>query len=95
MASKRDAKKLISYLTLEVMDDCFSFILTHPKRDNEDVIDIIGDMDLLQNEMTTRINHIDGKDNPALVKEHFNSMYDTLITSTDEALKQLSEIAKK
>ena len=95
MATKRDAKKLIKYMTLEVIDDCFSFIFKHGDRDNTDVIEIIGDMDALQSDMTLQVNHINGKNNKALVKKHFSSLYDNLITSCDKALKQLSEIAAK
>lgn len=92
MASKRDAKKLIKYLTLEVIDDCFTFISLHQERDNEDVIEIINTVSSLLMDSAAMVNHIDGKTSPKLVKQHFNSLYDNLLSETNESLLALSKI---
>lgn len=94
MASKRDAKKDVQFVVTEVISDCLNFLYMNPEKKAAEVHAIVEEMIELHNELVTRINHIDGKENPKLVKAHFKSLYTQLLGKTDEAFSRLSEIAK-
>lgn len=95
MATKRDVKKDIAFFTEEVVSDSLNFLIVHPERDNTDVLSIIENMEDLYEEMISRVNHIDAKDNKKMVKTYFNSLYEDLLNGIEDAFEQLSEIAKK
>ncbi|MDD4847725.1 MAG: hypothetical protein PHR53_03045 [Bacteroidales bacterium] len=95
MATKRDVKKDIAFFTEEVVSDCLNFLVLHNERDNTDVLSIIENMEDLYEEMISRVNHIDGKNNHKMIKSYFNSLYEDLLDAIEEAFSQLSEIAKK
>lgn len=93
MATKRDAKKDVAFFIEEVVSDCLNFLTIHSNRDNTDILNIIEKMEDLYEEMISRINHIDGKDNKKMVKAYFNAMYEDLLNGVEDAFKQLSDIA--
>lgn len=94
MASKRDAKKDIQFVITEVISDCLNFLYMNPDKKAADVHAIVEEMLELHKELLFRINNIDGKDNPKIIKAHFKSIYADLLGKTDQAFTQLSEIAK-
>ncbi|HBZ67737.1 MAG TPA: hypothetical protein DEO70_12950 [Bacteroidales bacterium] len=94
MASKRDAKKDVQFVITEVISDCLNFLYMNPDKKAADIHGIVEEMLELHNELFYRINHIEGKDNPKLVRAHFKSIYSDLLGKTDEAFSKLSEIAK-
>ena len=94
MASKRDLKKDIDYLTYEVIADCYTFMQLYPGKQDDKVIAIINDTVAMRNDLFARINHPDGKDNPKLVKEHFKKIRQDLLVKIDDAFQKLSKLIK-
>jgi len=94
MASKREAKKDVQFVITEVISDCLNYLYMNPDKKAAEVHAIVEEMLELHNELLARINHIDGKDNPQLVRAHFKSIYADLLGKTDQAFSKLSEIAK-
>lgn len=93
MASVRSAKKDIEYVLSEVVSDCLNYLHLHKGEKDEEVIAIIEEMIDLKEELYTRCNHIDGKDNHSLVKAHFKLIYNELFEKADKAFERLSAIA--
>jgi hypothetical protein len=56
---------------------------------------IIDEMLLLRDDLYARVNNVDGKNNPVLVKAHFRKIYHDLEFNSNAALEKLSSLIKK
>lgn len=92
MATKRNLKKDIDYLAYEVISDCLIFLEIKGEEKSEEIYKILNDTVELRNNLIARVNHIDGKDNPKLVKNHFNLLNKDLIEGIDAQFNKLSKI---
>ena len=95
MANKRNLKKDIEYLTYEVIADCFTYIEIHGKKNDSKIQKIIGSTIELRNDLISRANHPDGKDNPKLVKQHYKKLYVDLLNGIDKQFNNLSKLSTK
>jgi hypothetical protein len=95
MASIRILKKDIDMLMSMVLNDCFYILEYNPNVDADAVMKIAGSIIEKQQEFRLRVNHPDGKDNPGLVKKHFNDLSSDVLATADEAFLALSEEVKK
>lgn len=95
MASKRVVKKHIEQLIGEVVSDCLNYIFIQGNKNSEVISEIIDDMIVLREDLIMRVNHIDGKENPKLVKAHFNKLYNDLLARTNEAYEKLSQMIQQ
>lgn len=90
MASKRILKKDINYLTYELLTECFTYQFFHKESKPESISEIASGILENRNDLISRINHIDGKDNPKLVKAHFNKIrkdFENSVTSLEKLEK--------
>ena len=74
MSSRRNLKKDINYLTFELLNECFIFQHFHKDMKSEFVDEVVGKILDNRNELVSRINHVNGKDDPKLVKEQFKKI---------------------
>jgi hypothetical protein len=95
MASVRNLKKDIDNLIFEVISDCFIYTGLHPDNKADDVSGIIADAVNLRNDLIARVNNPDGKDNPKIVKKHYQTIKSDLTTGADELCSRLSALSKK
>lgn len=93
MASLRNIKKDINFLTYEVISDCYTFMYLHPDKKADNAEKIIHKMVEVRNDLIHRINNIQSKDKKE-VKLHFKSIYDDLLKEVDVCFKSLSELTK-
>lgn len=93
MASKRNVKKDISYLTYEVVSDCYTFMYLHPDKEKEKAAKIISEILQTQDELISRINHIKTKDKKE-VKQYFKQIYQDLFSKVDQSFTELSDLTK-
>lgn len=93
MASKKELKKDIRYLTEQVIIDALEVADTLAnKKDKKKVLDIIVDVANLHNQLISRVSHPDGKDDHKLVKSHYDGIMDDLMTSCNKAYEKLNKI---
>ena len=93
MATKRNVKKDIEYITYEVLNDCFLSLESHPDRDREEIGSIISNAINKRNELISKVNQkIKGRKE---VKAHFKSIYDDLFKSADLYFTKLSDLIKQ
>lgn len=71
MASRKNLKKDINYLTYELLAECFTYQHFHKDIDAELVNNVASGILDNRNDLISRINHVDGKENRKLVKAHF------------------------
>lgn len=94
MASVQNLKKDIDYLFFEFISDCFMFTSLHAGEKKTEVQNLIEEAVSMRNEFILRVNHPDGKDNPALVKAYYNAVRKDLLEKVDELFEKLSAISK-
>jgi hypothetical protein len=95
MASVKDLKKDIDNKIFEVISDCLIYTGLHPDNKAEDVSGIITDAVSIRNDLIARANNPDGKDNPKIVKKHYQAIKVDLLSGVDQLCSRLSAISKK
>ena len=93
MASIRQLKSDIAFLSSQIISDCIDFVQTFNGKEMEAmaVIDQIVEM---HNSTLDKINHPDGKDNPKLVKAFYQQLKKNYIAEINEAYKKLEDLVK-
>lgn len=94
MASIKNLKKDIDFLFFELISDCFLFTSLHDGSKKTEVQDLIEEAVAMRNEFIDRVNHPDGKDNPALVKAYYSSVRKELFEKVDHYFEKLSSLSK-
>ncbi|GET30332.1 hypothetical protein [Prolixibacter sp. SD074] len=95
MASVRRLKKDIVELTAQLIGDCIDYVEYFDNADEEKAIAIISDAVKMHNEAIDRANHPDGKDNPKLVKAHYNKLQEDFVKGIDDAYAELEKLVKE
>lgn len=93
MASKREIKKDINYLTYEVISDCYTYVLLHQGKQTEEVAEIIDSMMKKRDDLIHRVNNVESNDKK-IVRNHFREIYKNLLEITDESFGKLSKLTK-
>jgi len=94
MASIKNLKKDIDYLIFEVVSDCFTAMSVKPDKNSDKLLKIISDAINLRNELFSRLNHPDGKNNPVKVKKYFRKLRSDLVVGVDKLFDQISQAIK-
>lgn len=96
MASKKDLKKDINFLTSEVIETCFlHYHLSHEKEEIKPVIDeVIEDAVKLRNELMYKINHPEDGLRGSELKSWYNEIQKEMMKKTDDAFEKLGELHK-
>jgi hypothetical protein len=95
MASVRGLKKDIDNLIFEVISDCFVYSGINPENESDEVPAIISDAVSLRNDLISRVNNPDGKDNPKILKAYYKSVKKDLVSGADKLFKRLSSLTAK
>ena len=91
MASIKQLKKEIGYLSSQVIGDCIDFVQAFNGKELE-AMAVIDELVALHNETLDKVNHPDGKDNPKLVKEFYKQLKLNYIKGINEAYKKLEQL---
>jgi hypothetical protein len=93
MASVRNLKKDIDYLVFEVISDCFTFSEMNPDVKTDELAALISETVDFRNDMISRVNNPDGKDNPKIVKAYYKKLEKDLFAGVDQFFTRLSELS--
>jgi len=66
----------------------------YPEADKEKIFEIAGKVIASHRELRLKVNHLNGKDNPKLVREYLRKVVDDLYKSADTALEDLAATIK-
>ncbi len=91
MASKKNLKKNLNYLTNELITECFTYQYIHVDMDPKLVNEVAATILNNRNDLVNRINNIEKKDDPKLVKEHFKKIR----TDFEKSVLALDKLKKK
>jgi hypothetical protein len=92
MATKRDIKKDIRYLCEQLILDALEVSEMVNDSDKQKVAGMVAEIAALHNELISRTNHPDGKDNPNLVRAHFKAIYNDLLTECNKIYDKLNNL---
>ena len=92
--NRRDVKKDINFLVSEVITEAYTASVMFSKIKEEDVTAIINDALEMRNQMLTRVNNIEGKDDPKKVKAHYRQLYTDLMGTTTQLLDRCGQLTK-
>jgi hypothetical protein len=95
MASVRQLKKDIDNQLFEIISDCLLFVGLHPDKKSDDISGIIEEAVSLRNDLIARTNNPDGKDDPKIVKKHYQLIVTDLNTGVDQLCSRLSALSSK
>lgn len=94
MASRRELKKDINYLTYEVISDCYTYMILNSGKNEDQVLSIITDTVETRNDLIHRVNNQEEKGNRKAVKLHYRGIFDDLLGKIDNSFERLSKLTK-
>ena len=93
MAKKKDVKKDIRHLTEQVIIDSIEVSeMIEKTADKNKVYKLIAEVADTHNQLISRANKPDAKNNPKLVKEHYNMIYQDLLNACNIAYEKLQKL---
>jgi hypothetical protein len=95
MASVRQLKKDIDNQLFEIISDCLLFVGLHSDKKTDEISSIIEDSVSLRNDLIARVNNPDGKDDPKIVRKHYQLIVSDLNTGVDQLCSRLSALSSK
>jgi len=92
MAKIRDIKKDIRYLCEQLIIDSLGVAELIDESEQEKILAIVSEIAVFHNDLVTRANHPDGKDNQKLVKGHFRSIGNDLLAGSSKFYERLNQL---
>jgi len=89
MASRRNLKKDLRYIFNELVTQVYVYQKFHPETDENKINQLVKEILGHYNGYIARINYQDGKDNPQLVRQHFNKIIEDLQKKTLPLVEKL------
>jgi hypothetical protein len=89
MASRRNLKKTIKFVSSELITDIYFRCLMSKKIDDQKVDSMVIEIMALNREFVLRVNRPDGKDNPKLVKVYFQKLFSDWQKVMDKLIKEI------
>jgi len=74
MASIKKLKDEINYLTYDHINECFTLKAFHPEKDGQ-ADDVIRAIIKLRNELISRTNHPEDREDPKKLKSHYQKIW--------------------
>jgi hypothetical protein len=92
MASIRNLKKDIHFLTNELAAECLYKMIIHPESNEETINQIASNGVALRNELLKRAAHSDAKNNPQLVKAYYTKLNKDMMEGYNNLFDSLSAL---
>ncbi|MFA8436411.1 MAG: hypothetical protein ACEPOZ_18015 [Marinifilaceae bacterium] len=92
MASKKEFKKDINFLTYEIIARGFIHLEFFGDRNAKEVYNIIGEAVAFRNDYIARVNKRMNKNSAKEVKAHFRAIYDDIYKSTHDLLERIDNL---
>ena len=92
MASRKDLKKYIKFVTTELMTECYVKFSLFPNVKNEEVSEILLKINKLNCDLVARINHADGKDNLKITKAYYKKLAEDWNKGVEEILTAIEKL---
>jgi hypothetical protein len=94
MATKRNVKKDIEYITYTIVHDCMSHLELDNKKSHDDVVAVISNAVQKRNELFSMVNN-QKKGTRKEVRAYYREIYKNLLESADQSFETLSKAITK
>lgn len=95
MAKLRTIKKEISYLTGEIISNCYLALAFQGEEAAQPLANVIEKAVAMYNELTLRANHPAEKHNVKLVRKHYAALRAEMLDTTDALFSEISAVCSK
>ena len=92
MASRRNLKKTIKFVSSELITDIYFRCLMSKMIDDQNVDKLVVEIMSLNHEFILRVNRPDGKENPKLVKSYFKKLFLDWQAAMDKLIKEIETL---
>lgn len=92
MAKIKDLKKDIRFITEQLLIDALEVSEVIESKQKQEILDIIVEIAALHNELISRANHPDGKDNSKIIKKYCNDIISDLLSKSDKMYDKLNQL---
>jgi hypothetical protein len=92
MATVRELKKDIRFLTEQLLVDTLEVSEVVNEKDKQQILDLVIEISKFHNELIGRVNHPDGKENPKLVKSYFGKISSDLLTGSNDFYAKIGKL---
>lgn len=89
MANKRDLKREINFITVELVNECLFMRDCTPDMTDEKCNGLIDKILDIQDDFLRRTGTPDGKDNPKLVKRYYRKLIQDFDAAIGEVMKEV------
>ena len=94
MASRKDLKKYIKFVSIELITECYVKFSLFPKINSDEVSKILLKVNKLNYELIGRINNAEGKDNPKITKAYYKKIAEDWNTGVEEIVTAIEGLGK-
>jgi hypothetical protein len=92
MASVRNLKKDINYLTSEIVTEVYVRKMLFDEIKEADFKKVVVDAINFRNDLIAKVNHPDGKDNPKKIKAFFKDIKEEMDKKFSELIKSINQL---
>lgn len=92
MATIRELKKDIRFLTEQLLADTLEVSEVVNEKDQQKVLDLVVDIARFHNELIVRANHPDGKENPKIIKSYFRKITSDLLIGCNNFYERIGNL---
>ena len=92
MATIRNLKKDVRFLTEQLLRDTLEVSEMVNEKDKQQVLDLVIEIARFHNELIGKINHPDGKENPKLVKSYFRKISLDLLSGCNDIYAKIGKL---
>jgi len=94
MASRKELKKYIKFVSIELITECYVKYSLFPKIKGDEVSKILLKINKLNYDLIGRINNAEGKDNKKITKAYYKKIAKDWNASVEEIVKEIEELGK-
>jgi len=92
MASRRNLKKTINFVSSELITDIYFRCLMSRTLEDQKIDSLVVEIMAVNREFILRVNRPDGKDNPKLVKSFFCKLFSDWQIEMEKIVKEIERI---
>jgi len=94
MASRKDLKKYIKFVSIELITECYVKYSLFPKTKSDEVSKILLKVNKLNCDLIGRINNAEGKDNKKITKAYYKKIAEDWNTGVEEIVTAIEGLGK-
>ena len=94
MASRKDLKKYIKFVSIELITECYVKYALFPKTKGDEISKIMLKINKLNYDLIGRINNAEGKDNKKITKAYYKKIAEDWNVGVEEIVKEIEGLGK-